>query len=167
MVNPGSTFSGSGTLVGSLNLQGDGSGFAGSVEVPSASTLKLDNRLGDTLAPCAVTVDPGGLMTGGGILVGTLTNQGTVSPGNSPGTLSVVGSYTQTAGGTYPVEIASPSSYDQIAVTGAPGTASLAGTLAPSLLGGFQPTRNLVLPGIITATGGVSGTFEHRDQSTS
>ena len=122
--------------------------------------MKLDNRLGDTLAPCAVTVDPGGLMTGGGILVGTLTNTGTVSPGNSPGTLTVIGSYIQTVGATYTAEIASPSSYDKIAVTGAPGTATLAGTLAPSLLGGFQPTRNLVLPGIITATGGVSGTFD-------
>ena len=39
VVNPGSNFSGSGNLVGSLSLQGDGSGFAGSVEIPAAEAL--------------------------------------------------------------------------------------------------------------------------------
>ena len=46
-------------------------------------------------------------MTGNGTLVGTLTNQGTVEPSNSPGTLGVVGSFTQTANGIYLAEIAS------------------------------------------------------------
>jgi len=106
-----------------------------------------------------VVVGPGSLMTGNGTLVGTLTNRGTISPGNSPGTLSVVGSYTQTASGTYLAEIASPGSYDRIAVSGAPGTASLAGTLSPVLLSGYRPSGNTVFPGIVTATGGISGAF--------
>ena len=78
-------------------------------------------------------------MTGSGPLMGTLINRGRVSPGHSPGTLSVVGSYTQTASGTYTAEIASPGSYDRIAVTGAPGTANLAGTISPVLLSGYRP----------------------------
>jgi hypothetical protein len=41
VVNQGSTFSGSGTLVGNLILQGDGSGFAGGLVVPPASTFNL------------------------------------------------------------------------------------------------------------------------------
>jgi hypothetical protein len=38
------------------------------------------------------------------------------SPGNSVGTLDVVGSYTQTASGILQVEIASATSYDQLRV---------------------------------------------------
>ncbi len=44
-------------------------------------------------------------------------------------------------------------------MSGAPGTASLAGTLSPVLLGGYRPLGNTVFPGIVTATGGISGTF--------
>ena len=71
----------------------------------------------------------------------------------------MVGSYTQTASGTYIAEIASPGSYDRIVVIGAPGTANLAGTLTPVLLGGYQPQGNTVFPGVVTATGGINGTF--------
>ena len=150
VVNPGSTFSGTGSLVGSLSLGGDGSGFAGSVTVPAGSTLSgtgplqgslslagdgsgfggtytvthgtfsLNSALGGNPNPCAIVVAPGGTLTGTGTLVGSLTNRGTVSPGNSPGTLNVVGSYTQTASGTYRAEIASPGSYDKIALPAHP-----------------------------------------------
>ena len=99
-------------------------------------------------------------MTGTGTLVGTLINRGTVSPGHSPGTLSVVGSYTQTASATYIAEIASPGSYDRIVVSGSPGTATLAGTLSPVLLNGYRPLGNAVFPGVVTATGGISGSFD-------
>jgi outer membrane autotransporter protein len=156
VVSPASTFAGNGNLVGGLNLQGDGSGFSGSVEVPAAKTINLENTLGGTPSPCTVVVDPGGLMTGGGTLVGTLTNQGTISPGNAPGTLSVVGILTQTASATYRAEIASSSSYDKIAVT---GTASLNGRLAPILLNGYRPQNGQVFPGVVTATRGISGAF--------
>jgi hypothetical protein len=93
-----------------------------------------------------------------GTMNGNLVNAGTVSPGNSPGTLTINGSYTQTAAGTYQAEIASATSYDQINVSGNPGTASLNGTLALSLLNGYRPQGNQVFS-IITATGGLTGTF--------
>jgi autotransporter-associated beta strand protein len=96
---------------------------------------------------------------GSGTINGKLINQGTADPGQSPGTLNVAGSYIQTATGIYTVEIASPSAYDIIEITGAPGTATLAGTIAPTAYGGFQPRGNQVFPGILTATGGVAGTF--------
>jgi uncharacterized protein with beta-barrel porin domain len=159
VINPGSFFRGTGSLVGSLDLRGDGLGFSGSVEVPSTRTFTLDNTLGGNPSPSTVMVDPGGLITGNGTVVGTLTNKGTISPGNSPGTLNVVGSYIQTASGTYTAEIASASSYDRIAVTGSPGTADLAGTMSPVLLEGYRPPGNTVFPGLVTATGGISGTF--------
>ena len=56
-------------------------------------------------------------------------------------------------------EVASPGSYDKIVVTGAPGTATLAGAIAPTLLDGYRPRGNQVFPGVLTATGGITGTF--------
>jgi outer membrane autotransporter protein len=164
----GNLFTHTGTLSGSGNLiltgagttihQGDGSGFSGTYTV-GAGRLNLGNTLGAVGSPCSVVVNPGGALGGTGPLVGSLSNSGTVNPGNSPGTLSVVGSYTQTAAGTSVVEVATPSAYDKIAVTGAPGTATLAGTVAPTLLGGYRPLGNTVFPGVLTATGGITGTF--------
>jgi autotransporter-associated beta strand protein len=106
-----------------------------------------------------LTNNAGGLVNGSGVITGTLMNNGRVNPGNSPGTLSVVGSYVQTAAGTYTAEIASASSYDRINVTGAPGTATLAGAITPTLYGGFKPRGNQVFPGVIATTGGITGTF--------
>ena len=97
-----------------------------------------------------------GMISGTGTITGNVTNSGTVSPGNSPGVLNIVGSFTQTAAGNYVMEIASASSYDQIKVTGTPGTATVNGTLSPVLLGGFTPAWNQVFPGIITASGGIT-----------
>lgn len=192
VVTAGTTLSGSGALVGSLNLVGDGSGFTGSVVVPSTSTMSgtgafggtlnlqgsgsgyggtytvtnstfnLANTLGSTGSPATVVINPSGTMTGSGTLVGTVINKGLISPGNSPGILTFTGSYTQTASGTYRAEIASTSSYDQIVVTPAlplTGTASLAGTITPILLGGYRPLAHTVFSGLVTATGGITGTF--------
>ncbi len=100
-----------------------------------------------------------GWIGGNGTFTGALVNQGTVTPGASPGTLQVVGSFSQGPTGRYVCEIAGPAAYDRIEVTGTPGTASLDGLLAPTLLGGFRPARGQLFPGIITASGGVSGTF--------
>jgi len=100
-----------------------------------------------------------GLLSGIGPIIGAVTNSGIVSPGNSPGVLSVVGAYTQAAAGSYKAEMASASSYDQLNVTGAPGTASLAGAILPTLLNGYRPRGNQVFPGVLTATGGITGAF--------
>ena len=157
------TVSGSGNLihtgVGTTSHQGDGSGFSGTYTV-AAGTLNLSSTLGTVGAGCTVVVNPGAALGGTGPLIGSLTNRGLVNPGASPGTLNLVGSYTQIAGATFAVEIAAPGNYDRISVTGVPGTASLAGAISPTLLGGFKPARNQVFPGVITATGGLTGTFD-------
>jgi hypothetical protein len=61
-----------------------------------------------------------GLVDGFGTITGNLINNGTVNPGNSPGTLTV-GTYTVTATGTNVVEIALASSYDKLVVNAAGG----------------------------------------------
>ena len=143
---------------GNVIYQGNGAGFTGTYTIDTG-TLTLDNTVGSTSGPCIMEINFGGTLTGCGTLLGSLTNSGTANPGHSPGTLNVVGSFTHTPTGKLIAEIASPSSYDKIIVTGAPGTASLAGTVAPTLLGGYRPLGNTVFPGVLTTTGGITGIF--------
>ena len=84
------------------------------------------------------TVDiQGGTLTGTGTVDGNVANAGTTSPGASPGTLTIDGDYTQTAGGNLAIEIAgnTAGTFDVLAVT---GTASLAGTVTVTL-DAFEP----------------------------
>jgi autotransporter-associated beta strand protein len=122
----------------------------------NSSTMIVDGTITGS-----VTNNTIGTLSGTGTIVGALTNNGNLNPGNSPGTLNVVGGpFTNAPGSTLTVEIASPTSYDKVNVTGAPGTAIITGsTLAPRLLGGYLPKNNQVFPNIIEATGGVTGTF--------
>ena len=103
--------------------------------------------------------DTTGFLGGTGTLQGVFTNQGTVNPGNAVGTLNVEGSYTQTASGILQVEIASATSYDQLRVTGGPGTVSLNGALIPMLLNGYRPHAGQIFEGVVSATEGFSGVF--------
>ncbi|MGP8049533.1 MAG: autotransporter domain-containing protein [Desulfobaccales bacterium] len=140
---------GTNTVVGLLDVGASGSGTywlqAGSVTAPTFNVLAV------------------GLLTGSGTIQGNVTNWGTVSPGNSPGTLTINGNYTQTASGTLVEQIASANSYSKLVAT---GSASLAGALTPTLLGGYIPAVNQVFPGVITASGGVSGAFSSVANST-
>ena len=144
---------------GGLNVQGD---YASAPVTVQAGAQAI---LGDAGKVAGVTVDSGGTLSGTGTVVGALSNSGTVKPGNSPGTLSVVGSYTQSAGGTLNIEIASAKDYGKISITGAPGTASLNGTASLSLLGGYRPKNKTMFPDIITTTGELQGTFSSVTQS--
>lgn len=163
---------------GAFNLSGTGTytnaapltNSAGStLNIAAGNTLTLLGGLtsnGNTTVNGTLTGDltngVGGTLKGDGTINGKVTSSGTISPGNSPGIMIVSGSYTQTASGTYRAEVASPSSYDQIVVTPAlplTGTASLAGTITPILLGGYRPLAHTVFSGLVTATGGITGTF--------
>ena len=94
------------------------------------------NFLGGSLSANTIQVNSGGTFMGQGTLSALFTNNGLVRPGASPGTLNIVGSYTQGPAGTLEVEIASATNYDRLNVSGSPGTASLNSTLKPLLLGG-------------------------------
>jgi VCBS repeat-containing protein len=84
-------------------------------------------------------------------------NDGAVSPGSSPGILTVSGNYTQTGAGVLNIELAGPvagTQYDQLIVS---GTATLAGNLNLILLNGFVPGPN---DGIqILSAGSIVGDF--------
>jgi len=84
----------------------------------------------------------GGVLSGNGNIVGNVTNGGQVSPGSSPGAISVSGNYTQIAAGDLAIELggtAPGTGYDQV-VVGA--SVTLAGTLHLSLVNGFRPALN-------------------------
>jgi hypothetical protein len=94
---------------------------------------------------------------GTGTISGNLTNAGTVSPGTSPGIITVDGDYTQESDGVLKIELggdAAGTGYDQLQVTGA---ASLDGTLNVSLINGLIPSKGDTFI-IITSTS-LTGAF--------
>jgi autotransporter-associated beta strand protein len=105
-----------------------------------------------------VTVGVGGNLGGGGSIVGAVVNNGTISPGNSIGTLAITGSYAQAAGSTYQVEVNSAGQSDRITVTGVPGTATLNGGTVQVIAAPGTYARTTTYT-ILSATGGVTGTF--------
>ena len=101
-----------------------------------------------------------GLLEGSGTISGNVTSDGTVGPGNSPGILSITGSYTQSGLGTYAVEIGG-SSAGQYDVLNVSGSAFLDGILDVSLfdLGGGLFTPHLGDYFDILTADGLLGTF--------
>jgi Tol biopolymer transport system component len=87
----------------------------------------------------ALQVLPGGKLAGTGTVIGQVTSAGRISPGQSPGILTIDGNYTQTTTGTLTIELGgleSGSEHDQLVVF---GNASLDGTLEVALVDGFMP----------------------------
>ncbi len=102
-----------------------------------------------------LTVGPGGVLSGN-ITLHNLINMGMVSPGNSIGTLTVLGNYTQT--GAYDVEIDPGGISDLIVVTGV-ATINPGSTLIvnPLTTGMYAEGERFT---ILTAVGGISGQFD-------
>jgi SdrD B-like domain len=81
----------------------------------------------------------GGGLIGTGIIFGSVLNAGQLSPGFSPGTITISGDYTQTESGSYTVEIGgatAASQYDQLVVS---GNALLGGELSLAVVSNFVP----------------------------
>ncbi|MEM3485803.1 MAG: hypothetical protein QXI12_09295 [Candidatus Methanomethyliaceae archaeon] len=100
-----------------------------------------------------------GIFTGkGGTFEGDFSNFGTLSPGASPGVLTITGNYIQDPLGTLVIELAGylqGTDYDFLSIT---GSATLDGTLKIVLLSGFSPVVGSDFY-IIHADGGISGQF--------
>jgi len=89
--------SGAGTInqrAGDTNLTGDSSVFTGITNV-SGGRLRVNGTLGD--ATSAVNVLNGGTLGGAGTVGGSVSvDDGTIAPGNSPGTLTIAGNLSLT-----------------------------------------------------------------------
>ena len=105
--------------------------YAGTTTI-NGGTLLVDGSITG-----AVMVAAAGTLGGSGS-VGSVTNQGTVSPGDSPGILTINGNYVQTGSLTEEIQGTIPGTgFDQLVIS---GTISLGGALNPSLLAGFLPS---------------------------
>jgi uncharacterized repeat protein (TIGR01451 family) len=90
---------------------------------------------GATLKTATLSLD-GGALTGTGTVAGTVANHATVSPGNSPGTLTISGDYVQSSGGTLEIQLGGTTQYDRLLVG---GSVTLDGTLDVTTTNGFTP----------------------------
>lgn len=111
---------------------------------------------GELIAPTH-SVSSGDTLSGTGTIEANLTNAGTVSPGNSPGTITVDGNYTQESTGSLAIELGGTTpdtEHDQVVVTGA---VILGGTLDVSLINEFSPQLGDSFT--IMTYGSITGTF--------
>lgn len=97
----------------------------------------------------------GGVLGGSGQIGGSVLNQSLVSPGNSPGTLTIAGDYAQASSGYLVIQLASPTVYDRLVIG---GQANLDGAVAVQLYNGFTLKRGETFT-FLTAAGGITGGF--------
>jgi outer membrane autotransporter protein len=135
-----SILSGSGTIEAPNGLNKVGSGELDlqtntnvtGVATVVAGLLSVNSQLNAN----SVVVDPNATLGGAGVIVASnVIVNGNLSPGNSPGTLNVVGNLVLTGANSTLIEIASPTNFDRIVVT---GTATLGGTLNAVGYGGYS-----------------------------
>jgi uncharacterized repeat protein (TIGR01451 family) len=122
---------------------------AGGVTVAASTTLNLAGGFtqtagtttlnGGTLSSNTALSIQGGMLGGNGTINGSVSNGGNVSPGFTPGGISINGNYAQTATGILTIELGglvAGVDFDALTIT---GTATLGGTLNVSSFGGFTP----------------------------
>jgi outer membrane autotransporter protein len=152
-ISYGGIISGTGLLnkegAGVLALTGDSSGFGGHMFV-NDGTLAISGMLGGTLDVLA-----GGRLQSTGT-TGTTITAGTIAPGNSIGTLTVDGNYTQLPGSTYELEVEPGGRSDQIIVKGLADIKG--GTVSVIHASGYYAPGSRYT--ILTADGGLTGQFD-------
>lgn len=124
---------------------------------PSAVNIAEIILQGGEFIVDSYTVASGLNFTGSGTIEANLINSGTVSPGSSPGTITVTGDYTQQSDGTLAIELGGTTpdtEHDQLAVSGA---VTLGGALNVTLINEFSPELGDSFT--IMTYGSVSGSF--------
>jgi outer membrane autotransporter protein len=103
----------------------------------------------------AVTVAAGATLAGTGTIIGNVANSGTISPGNSIGTLNITGNTSFASGSFLAVQANAAGAASKLVAT---GTATIGGGTVRALpqpgAYGLKTTYT-----ILTANGGVTGTF--------
>jgi len=130
-------------------LTGDNS-YSGTTTVAAGALIVNGSIASSSLT----TVNSGAALLGTGTVGSTVINAGGfLAPGNSPGTMTVAGNLALQSGAFYIVQV-NPTT---ASTTNVSGTASLAGTVGAIFLPGSYLSRSYT---ILTAAGGVTGTFD-------
>ncbi len=108
-----------------------------------------------------MTVGADGSLGGSGQIGGSVTHTGTLSPGNSIGTLTIGGNLDQSAGSTYQAEFDNGGQSDRVNVT---GVATLGGTVTVLATPGTYAAQQTYT--IVNATGGIAGALPARSATT-
>ena len=140
----------------------DGAGNSATSTTVSGGTLEVGDAADAGAALASAVNVTGGTLSGHGTVTGGITiDGGTLAPGGSIGTLNVVGSVSFNSG-DYDVTV-NTTTASKTAVTGTPGSFTIAGggsggtvVVTPQLTLGAHGAMTYT---IVTATGGVSGTF--------
>jgi autotransporter-associated beta strand protein len=167
-INSSSTLAGNGTfanvnvIAGQLTIDGN---------ILASNASQVDGSLlvnGKLTSP--ITVGSGGKLGGSGTLVGLVNVNGTLSPGNSPATLSVTGNVNQNIGSTLEIEIdgatlgTGAGHYDQLNVSGTYNIAASNTILDTKLRGITGSANNNFVPTLgqsfeVVKANSVVGTF--------
>jgi uncharacterized protein YhjY with autotransporter beta-barrel domain len=129
-----------------------GGDYTGGLKYAPNGSVVLSGGSGGT-----TVIVPGAIDGGTGAFGGNVSNGGIFSPGlagGAPDTLVVSGNFAQASTGTLVIQLASPTSFDRLAVN---GSASLAGTVQVDTVNGYNPLGQSFT--FLTAPGGVTGTF--------
>jgi T5SS/PEP-CTERM-associated repeat protein len=130
-----SSISSVGASRGSAIIDGAGSTWSTTNNFTDGGLLTVTSG-GRVTVGGLLTITSLGTLQGNSMVVGNVKNGGVVSPGTSPGVLTINGNYAQDPTGILQIELASPTSFDRLPIS---GTATLDGTLKLSLLGGYTP----------------------------
>ncbi|KGF69593.1 hypothetical protein LL06_09915 [Hoeflea sp. BAL378] len=160
---------GQGTLVLAGNAR-----FAQGVVVEGGE-LRVDGNL----TGASVTIAKGGRVSGNGTITANVTSYGTLSPGQSPGLMTINGNLTLAPGSRTAIEVDGPAAqvgaggFDRILVSGSGRTAAVGGVLAPVLRGisgsagnSFTPSLGAGFRFLDVADGRVTGSFSSLAQPT-
>jgi fibronectin-binding autotransporter adhesin len=111
---------------GTMEFGGTYTQTAGKTSIAAGATLETDK----------ISLN-GGSLTGNGTVAATVANRATVSPGQSPGTLTIDGDYVQSPDGALDIQLggtAPGTQYDRLLVS---GSVTLDGTLNVTTTNGF------------------------------
>ncbi len=157
------TYAGSIAGPGTLVTQGSGSlNFTGASNLPGLVTVASGTLFmnGSLAGGGPMTVSSGATLGGTGTIIKDITINGTLAPGNSIGTINLVGAQTLAPGSTTAIEL-NPTTNDLVNVTGTM-MIDLGTTLKLIPLPGMYSTTPMTRI-IIQTTGGVTGTFSTVD----
>ena len=142
----------------SLIMQGDhwlltgSNGFSQNVNV-SVGLLSIGTNGVGTLATPLLTVGTNGSLGGAGTIIGTVDNHGGLMPGNSIGTLTILGDYTNN--GDYHVQVDGHGHSDNVNISGQ-ATINSGDIIVEPEHGLYGPTN---IYSIMTATNGITNQF--------